>query len=399
MNKSFHSSHFNQLTGNTRKIRIGVVSPEFPPQIGGVERYAYEYVKALTGKGFEVTVFTRPHQDGEVENEDFFLEPSLQRDFKTDRAIVRTSPMDAWHVMNAAYAWVACETSSPVIVSVHGNDFLRPYLPLCKAPRPLPDFLSPAWLRNWQKNEGRKRTSELMQRGLEQASAILTNSRYTEKVFLEHFPHLKNRSVVGLVGVSAHLLNTPLIPRADGGPKRLITVSRLSEPRKNVHLIIEALARLKNDFDFIYSVIGDGEERPALQAQASSLGLRDRVRFLSRLSDDQLNKELSASDLFVLCSSILPTSHEGFGIVYLEANACGVPSLGARLAGAAEAIEEGNSGFFVDSPEVDQITAALRRFLSEEIRFNSKACREFAARFTWDAVVEKALPYYTRAGT
>ena len=112
------------------------------------------------------------------------------------------------------------------------------------------------------------------------------------------------------------------------------------------------------------------------------------------MSGPELRETLLQSDLFILTSSILPTSHEGFGLVYLEAAACGVPSLAARIAGAAEAIEDGISGYFVDEPETDNIAAALDRFLGRDIRFSRSRCREFSRRFSWEQVVDKAVPFY-----
>ena len=69
-------------------------------------------------------------------------------------------------------------------------------------------------------------------------------------------------------------------------------------------------------------------------------------------------------------------------------------SLAARLAGAAEAVEEGTSGVFVDEPTIENLAEALGRFLRGEIRFDRQACRNFAHRFTWRKVVDHALQYY-----
>jgi glycosyltransferase involved in cell wall biosynthesis len=99
--------------------------------------------------------------------------------------------------------------------------------------------------------------------------------------------------------------------------------------------------------------------------------------------------------LFVLTSSGLRNSVEGFGIVYLEANACGTPVLAARIAGAAEAVEEGESGFFVEEPSVSRIAQALDSYLSGKIRFESSACIAFARKFTWKKVVDHASQFYS----
>ena len=107
-------------------------------------------------------------------------------------------------------------------------------------------------------------------------------------------------------------------------------------------------------------------------------------------------RELSSADLFILTSSTLPASHEGFGIAYLEANAAGAPVLAARLAGAIEAVDEGVSGMFVDEPTVAQIQAAIERLLSGHVSFDPERCREFASRFTWRRVAEHFTACYAR---
>ena len=91
---------------------------------------------------------------------------------------------------------------------------------------------------------------------------------------------------------------------------------------------------------------------------------------------------------------LLYRSHEGFGIVYLEAAASGVPSLAARLAGAVEAIDEGRSGFFVEQPDVTSISNAITRFLSGEVNMDAEECRNFARNFSWVRVADIAEKTY-----
>jgi glycosyltransferase involved in cell wall biosynthesis len=117
----------------------------------------------------------------------------------------------------------------------------------------------------------------------------------------------------------------------------------------------------------------------------------------AQASDLRLFDTREAADLFVLAASIVPGSHEGFGIVYLEAAASGLPGLAARLAGAAEAVAEGESGHFVEEPGEDAIAEALERFLSGGIRFDPERCRASAHRFTWAGVVTAADAAYWSA--
>ena len=375
-------------------MKIAIVSPEFPPDIGGVETYAFEFCRELVRQGHAVTVFTLRHAEGEISLPGLEIIPGLNFSQDNDLRLFGSCQADIWHVLNAGYAWVAL-TGRPTVVSIHGNDFLRTYIPcapfsleqlplLWRHADHLRAMLRPLWLRRGQK---------LLARALPAARHILANSRYTEAVFLERFPACHGKTSVAYVGVSERFFS---VPRAapGSGPTRLLSVCRLSEPRKNIGLVLAALGRLKDRFEFEYVVAGDGHLRGELERQAENLGLRGRVRFTGRVSDAELMALYGAADLFVLAASIVPGSHEGFGIVYLEAAASGVPSLAARLAGAAEAVGEGESGFFVEAPSEHAIAEALERFLSAGIHFDSERCRAFARRFTWSGVVATACAAY-----
>lgn len=375
-------------------MRIAIVSPEFPPDIGGVETYAWEFVKELATRGHEITVLTIPHPQGEQSLPNVRVEPVLKLCRSADRKTLASFSADVWHALNAAYAWIGSEGRDSV-VSVHGNDFLRPYYPIAQ-----PDLsqIPVAW--RWSSEVSRALrplwisiTSGMVRRSLSRTRHIIANSRYTERVLLQRIPDCRGRTSVGFVGVGAHFFDVAWQPATDGVP-RLLTVCRLSEPRKNVDRVLHALARLKDRHDFRYTVVGDGRLRASLEELAQTLGLAQRVRFTGFVNQSELLDIYAHSDLMALASGVTPRSHEGFGIVYLEAAASGVPSLAARVAGAAEAVEDGASGMFVDEPTIENLADALARFLRGEIRFDRQACRSFARRFTWTSVVDHALQYY-----
>ena len=377
-------------------MRIAIVSPEFPPDIGGVETYAFEYVKELASRGYQVTVFTIRHPRGEAELPGVRIEPVLRLSRAIDAETFASFRVDAWHALNAAYAWIAHDLPNG-LVSVHGNDFLRPYYPIAQ-----PDLrrFPMAW--RWSDAVSRclrplwnRVTAPAVRRSLARARHVITNSRFTERVLLERIPACRGRTSVGYVGVGAHFFDVSRQPAADGVP-RLLTVSRLSESRKNVDRVLHALSRLKDRHDLRYTVVGDGHDRARLEKLARKLHLGERVRFTGFVNRAQLLNLYAHSDLMVLASSVTRDSHEGFGIVYLEAAASGVPSLAARLAGAAEAVDEGKSGMYVDEPTVDAIADALARFLAGQVRFDPGACRNFARRFTWARVVDHSLQYYSQ---
>jgi glycosyltransferase involved in cell wall biosynthesis len=379
-----------------KTIRVGLISSEFPPDLGGVETYAWQLAKELGQRpGLVVSAYVPEKSASIPPPPGVTIKPILTSCIGLDWAHLKDEPIDVWHALSACHSWLALK-GRPTIVSVHGNDFLTPYP---STARPALNMLGLWRLRNriWRKYIGiwRRNTRRMLSLALPRATGLLSNSRYTSEVLFRNHPGCKGKTVTAWVGVEPSFF-TVQHQGHDGRPT-LLTVSRLSEPRKNVDKVLHALAALKDRFDFRYHVAGDGTQRAALEKLATQLGLDERVHFLGRVDDHELKNLYASADLFVLTASINPTSHEGFGIVYLEAAACGVPSLAARLAGAAEAVSEGQSGFFVDTPEIPEIEQALAAFLSGEMHFDPEACRNFARQFTWSRVADSAVALYSNA--
>lgn len=373
-------------------MRIGIIAPEFPPEVGGMQRYAREVTWQLSVKGHKVTVFTRPHTSGEISLPGVTVLPLLKGSWYADRGTLRqrSAQVDIWHVMNAAWAWVALEVA-PVVLSVYGNDIL--------SPNPVAGF---DFRRRFHLPKGSNldfrlaqwRTPRVMRRALPRMAHIFAISRFTEALLLERFPQCKGLTSVAYLGVSPAFHEIRRVDRRVGQPARLLTVCRLSEPRKNVALVLRALARLKDRYAFEYTVVGDGALRPELESLAAELAISERVRFAGAIDDHALHVCYAHSDLFILTAAMSPKSVEGFGIVYLEAAAAGVPSLAARIGGAVDAVAEGASGMFVDDLTDEAVSVALAKFLSGEACFDSSACRAFAEKFSWERIVEEMLTRY-----
>ena len=224
----------------------------------------------------------------------------------------------------------------------------------------------------------------------------VSHCTYTERRFLAKYPACARRTTPALVGVSANYFSRARPPRLPG-PARLLTVCRLEDPRKNVDLVLRALATLKASWPFHYTVVGGGELLEPLQVLARDLQLTDRVTFTGFIPQPALHAHLLESDLFILTTSANAAGYEGFGIVYLEANACGTPTLALRVGGAAEAVSEGISGMFATDATPEAIAAALLRFLAHEVHFEASACIAFARAFSWSRVADLCLEHYARS--
>jgi phosphatidylinositol alpha-1,6-mannosyltransferase len=147
----------------------------------------------------------------------------------------------------------------------------------------------------------------------------------------------------------------------------LLTVGNLVE-RKGHDRVIQALPRLLRRIpNATYLVVGDGPYRDALDRLAREAGVRDHVVFAGRVDDAQLPRLYALSDVFVMASRARPAECdvEGFGLVYLEANACGKPVIGGRTGGIPEAIMDGKTGFLVDPEDPADIAARLEATLAD----------------------------------
>jgi phosphatidyl-myo-inositol dimannoside synthase len=152
------------------------------------------------------------------------------------------------------------------------------------------------------------------------------------------------------------------------GQKVILTVARLDD-YKGHDMVIQALSRVKQAAGPIrYLIVGRGREERKLRTLASNLGCSEEVIFAGYVPDGELPSVYAACDVFVMPSRPLPHGDfEGFGIVFLEAGACGKPVVGGRSGGIPEAVIDGVTGVLVDPTDVGEISEALTRLLLDEL--------------------------------
>lgn len=174
---------------------------------------------------------------------------------------------------------------------------------------------------------------------------------------------------------------------AGPGEAVLLTVGRLI-PRKGQDTMIRLLPELARHMSVVYWIAGEGTEaeRRRLERIAEDCGVRDRVRFLGSVPDAHLPALYSASDVFVMLNRTTPEGDvEGFGMVFLEAGACGKPVVGGASGGAVEAVRHGVTGYLVPEGDHDAAVRALLILLGDPgLRERmGEAGRRFAARHSW----------------
>lgn len=212
------------------------------------------------------------------------------------------------------------------------------------------------------------------------ASLITSVSRYSRKQFLQW-------AVIdpGLIKVLPNTVD----PRFRPGPKPdyllrrynmhgkkiMFTVSRLaaSEQYKGHDRVLRVMPRvLAAHPDTVYLIAGDGDDRQRLEALAIELGLGDKVRFVGPVSWSELPDHYRLADLF-----IMPSSGEGFGIVFLEAMACGLRAIGGNRDGSVDPLSTSVLGTAIapddENALITEITGALSRaqsFLQPDAKFS-----------------------------
>lgn len=153
-------------------------------------------------------------------------------------------------------------------------------------------------------------------------------------------------------------------PRRARDGTRILSVARMDahDRPKGVDAVLRALPRvLKAVPDARYDVVGDGVLRAELEDLARALGVSDHVTFHGRLDGPALDDLYEAADVFAL-----PSTKEGFGIVYLEAWLRHVPVVAGRFDAGAEVVAHGQTGFVVDPSAIDEVATAIVALLEDQ---------------------------------
>lgn len=242
---------------------------------------------------------------------------------------------------------------APLVLMVYGIDVWQPRFAL---------------VRNWLKKVDALWSISAITRDRMNAWAKLPATKYA---LLPNAIHLER---YGLKERRADLLERYKLD----GSKLIMTLARFSadERYKGVDEVMEIMpALLESEPTLKYLVAGDGGDRPRLEAKTRELGLADRVIFTGMVN------EADKADLFRLADAfVMPGRGEGFGFVFLEALACGVPAVGSAIDGSREALRDGLLGELVEPTDPESIRRGILHALGQP-----KGIPDGLAYFAWPA--------------
>jgi phosphatidylinositol alpha-1,6-mannosyltransferase len=173
------------------------------------------------------------------------------------------------------------------------------------------------------------------------------------------------------------------------GGRWLVSVARLTR-HKGIDTALKALARLRPRYpDLRYVVVGSGEERDALEAEARELGVAEQVRFLTDVPDRDLPAIYNCAEIYLGVSRLMEQRVEGFGISLAEASACALPVIAGRSGGIPAAVRDGETGVLVDADGVDPVVEAVSGLLGDparRARLGGAGRRAVESHYNWDRV-------------
>jgi D-inositol-3-phosphate glycosyltransferase len=233
-----------------------------------------------------------------------------------------------------------------------------------------------------------------------ESDRLVANTRFEAQDLVAYYDAEPDRTVVVQPGVDLDRFRPGIASRARLGlpPSGPIVafVGRI-QPLKAPDILISALPHLRSGATVVIcgGPSGSGLERPtALIELAASLGVADRVLFLPPQTGDDLVELYRRAEAVAV-----PSYNESFGLVALEAQACGTPVVAASVGGLRTAVRDGYSGVLVDGHDPAVWARALRQLVTAPRRLAalSEGARRHASAFGWSATVERLASVYTGA--
>ena len=239
----------------------------------------------------------------------------------------------------------------------------------------------------------------LLRWALRRARGLPAISGYTRRR-VETDANVRQTSVVPLAVRAADFQRTVPPPREPG----LVLSVGECKPRKGFDLALEAFARLKSEgVAHRYVIVGPANSSSPyvvrLRTRICELGLAKSVTLTGVVSEDELVDWYHRARVVTMPYRLAGSDFDGFGLVLLEANACGSPVVSARDSGAEEPVVHDKNGLLVPSNDVAALTDALRTVLSDASRWQALAdgARRRADAMTWSRSAQQLLDVYAQS--
>jgi glycosyltransferase involved in cell wall biosynthesis len=364
---------------------VFLITHEFYPKRGGIATFTEEIARASATLGYQVEVWAQSAPRAVEKSDwpfrlrrlplkgthDLTCQLQLARELIRHRRDLRRAtvylpepgPMMTMMLLQFFHAF----RPGRLVLTFHGSEILK----FARSP-----------LRRWL-------AGQLIGR----ATRVSTLSNYTQELLLNHFPEAADKIYLTPGALRSDFVVVPPKPETQKNKIVVLTVGRL-HPRKGQLLTLQALQMLPAELRarIEYWVVG-GQSKGKYESQLRFVAAAQpdlTVRFFGNLPDEELAGIYDRADIFAMTSVNLGHSIEGFGLVYLEAAAHGLPVVAHDVGGVSDAVVDGVTGLLVPPDRPVQLAAAFEKLIHDPAlrRKLGAAGREWALRNCWKESAE-----------
>jgi len=362
-------------------MNINIFTPAVSRETGGVNNTAYYLGKYFTEMGGNVTYFTTDSRNNSqnemsvvVARGNTILSKTLSNliEYRKHKKKANSATLClSWRTAIVPYiSGLMSPCNRNLIIMCHGNEVL-----------------------NSVKSTARTHFEEWLRlHVLRSATVVCANSKFTEQLVKDIEPHITTCVIHPCSG------ELPTDNKINADRHTLLSIGRLEE-RKGFQFVIEAMMSLKDRYDdVLYLIAGDGDYKSELEKIIAKNKLEGCCKLVGRVTEEEKKELLDKCTLLVM-PSFLDTSQksvEGFGIVYIEANAHGKAVIASRSGGIPDAVIEGKTGILISEKSVEQLKQAIIDCFENKITFDRAQCFSWAAEHYYPNIANKYYELLTK---
>lgn len=374
--------------------KILMLTNEYPPIRGGTGTYVHQLALAASNIGHDVTVVTIGLAD------DISREKEKTYPFRVVRYSPTVGSYQKWpNAVKLAWHWTVASESTYDIVHALDLDYIIA-LGFINKFKSIPFVATVYGTEILRVFDSKPMKYLFVKHFFDTPQHIFAISEFTKSLLLKRRRIPPENVTVTMLGVNPSMFE---VPQADlnireiySVPKNhkiILTVSRLDE-RKGHRVVLNAIEKLPVEFkrEITYLIVGSGIDKSYAE-ELRQLAARSEANVLlaGQVPDDHLKPLYAASTIFCMPGEPHPEKVEGFGLVYFEAAAQGVPSIASRLGGVPEVVLHEKTGLLIEPMNESQLVQALTKFLSDEpyrLALGREAC-DYARSITWARCAEQ----------
>ncbi|OQA49246.1 MAG: GDP-mannose-dependent alpha-(1-6)-phosphatidylinositol monomannoside mannosyltransferase [Bacteroidetes bacterium ADurb.Bin302] len=327
--------------------RLVLLSYDYPPNNGGIARLCGGIVRELKGRSYPYLVVTNvrsDHSDSDnvvrISGKRGILEWRILKFLRNNTTNDDIVLCDTWHpagflsLLSGRDTYILCHGAE----LMSGKGFFKKHI-------------KPVY-RKWVLNH---------------CKGAIANSQYTERLISSLDKNIRSTTIA--LPVDSKLFHPTKTKNTTDNILRVCTISRI-EKFKGHDFVLKTIASLPKTYQsrINLTIGGKGPYLEELKQLTEMLNLNSIVQFKGFVPEQELCDFYSSNDIFILCTREEPNNHhvEGFGLVFVEAQACGTATIGTNAGGIPSAISDGNGGWLIEQDSSSKLMTLLKKLIDDK---------------------------------